>query len=1018
MSAGRIAAMRRRSRRRNSGGGHGGRKIAFGLVGILLVLLLTGVGVAGAGVLYGMSQYNEIADDVVPAEELISRFSRGGARVYDREGRLLYEFVDELSGLRRPVPLGDIADWMQNATIAVEDPSFYENNGINIRGTVRAGVENFAPFLIGGDEFLEGSGGSSITQQLARNVYMTREEREERSIPRKLKEMVIAVELTERYSKEQILEWYLNSISYGGIYTGIEAAAEGYFGKSASDLTLAEASMLAGIPQSPADYNPFSPTNLDPVTGRLSPTSMTKARQAEVLELMVRREVITQAQADQAFALPLNFRQRRFDIEAPHFVLGRIADEITTRFGRQALYSDGLEIITTIDLDLQHIAQDILEEYITDFGEQASLYNGAFVAIDPRTGQILTYVGSRDYFRDDIEGRNDNAVALNSPGSTLKPFTFMTAFMQGWGTGAAIIDAPLEIVDYATGQVFAPRNPISGFQGPMTAASALGNSLNITAIKAILYAGVPNTINTLKRVGYTTLDNPLGYGPALTTGGGEITLLDQVIGYGVLAAEGVMHGQEAIVTPALDPGERALEPVALLKVTDADGTVLYEFTRPEERQVVAPEYPYLVTSILSDGRNQCITYGACGALALPNGYPSAAKTGTSEPFENSREIGETWTVGYTPELVAGVWAGNADNSPIVGITSTSVSLRAWKDFMVQALEHLEAPATQFTRPGGVVEREVCWPSGMLPTEHCPAMNRYSSLYAAEVIPGDPEQLRRLQDSWWQQIAIDTRTGMRAAPLTPSQFVRNEVRLVMPQEEVAKWSGLYEWAARNGVSGLIGSPEGEATGPLLARIDSPTPDSVVTGVVDIRGRAASDDFVRFTVEWGRGSTPTSWVQIRSSLNPMTGGVLASWDTLGMANGEYSLRVRLTDERLGERMYVIPVRVDNGGEAPPDDMAPTVTITSPADGSVVSGTVSIEGTAASASMVQIRVEVGTGPAATSFTVIERLPFSVVSGQLATWDTSALPNGAYTIRLVLVDQVYGDTYSQRLVIVQNEE
>lgn len=1017
MSASRTA-MRRRWRRRGIGSGGKGGRVLFGIAGVLFLFLALGVGVAGAGAMYGLSQYNAIADDVIPAEELIARYSRGGARIYDRNGDLMYEFVDELGGLRRPVQLEQISEWLKSATIAVEDPDFYENNGINLRGTFRAGVENYAPFLVGGEGFFEGSGGSSITQQLARNVYMTREEREERSLDRKLKEMVIAVELTEKYPKDQILEWYLNSISYGGIYTGIQAAAEGYFGKPASALTLAEASMLAGIPQSPAVYNPFSPANLDSRTGRLSPTSLTKARQAEVLDLMVRRGVISEADADQALATPLIFRQSRFDIEAPHFVLGRIADEITARFGETALYGGGLEVITSLDLGLQHIAEDIVELYVTDYGEQANLFNGAFVAMDPRTGQLLAYVGSRDYFRDDIEGRNDNAVALNSPGSTLKPFTFMTAFMKGWGTGAGIIAAPFDIVDFATGEAFAPRDPIAQTLGPITAASALGNSLNTTAIKAIIYAGVPETINTMKRVGYTTLDNPLGYGPALTTGGGEITLLDQVIAYGVLASNGVMRGQEAILTPALDAGERTLEPVAILKVTDPDGEVLYEFTEPVERQVVGAEYSYLVTSILSDGRNQCITYGACNALALPNGYPSGAKTGTSEPFDNSREIGETWTLGFTPELVAGVWAGNADNAPIVGITSTSVSLRAWKDFMVQALEYLELPPTPFERPDGIVEREVCWPSGMLPTELCPPINRYKSLYAAEIIPNNEDQLGALQDTWWQQIPVDTRTGLRATALTPAQFVRNDVRLVMPEDEVKKWgAGVYEWAARHGIASLIGPSSAQDAGPLLARIDTPAPSANVSGLLEIRGRAASDDFVRYTVEWGRGLAPSAWLTLRASTTPVTSGVLGTWDTLSVPDGDYTIRVRLLDAVLSQRLYTIPVRVNNSGLGPTEDTAPVVSITAPAEGSVISGRVNVQGTAASPSVGQVRVEVGAGLTPTSYSVIGIYPGSVVNGVIAVWDTTLSPDGPYTLRVVAVDQFYGEVSAERLVVVKNE-
>ncbi|MQC17847.1 MAG: penicillin-binding protein [Chloroflexi bacterium] len=1028
MTGTRTSLMRRR-RRREEQRGRGGNtrmRMLIALAAMLGVFLVSVGLVAGGTAIYAMSRYDEIAADVVPPEQLIAQQSRGGARIVDRNGVLLYEFVDELSGLRRPVALDQISQWLIDATIAVEDPTFYENNGLNTRGLIRAGVENFAPFLMGDEgEFLEGSGGSSITQQLAKNIYIPREERTERSVDRKIKETVIALELTKQYEKDQILEWYLNSIPYGGIYTGIEAAAQGYFDKSAADLTLPEAALLAGIPQSPARYNPFSPENLDSDTQQLSATSLAKARQAEVLTLMAADGVITSQEAEDALNAPLVFRQARFDIEAPHFVLGRIADEVTGRFGENALYNLGLTVVTTIDLELQHIGEEVVEKYVTEYGEQANLFNGAFVAIDPRTGEILTYVGSRDYFRDDIEGRNDMAAALNSPGSTLKPFAFMTAFMNGWGTGTGVIAAPFEIIDFATGDGFSPRDPISEVLGPITAAEALGNSLNTTAIKTILAAGVPQTIQTLKRVGYTTLDNPGGYGPALITGGSEITLLDEVYAYSVLATGGIMRGQsDAMVSPRLDPGERTLEPAAILEITDSEGRVLYEY-EPEEQRVVADSYAYLITSILSDGANQCVTYGVCGALALPNGYPSGAKTGTSEPFDDSRDIGETWTVGYTPELVGGVWAGNADNARIQDISSTSVSLRAWKDFMVQAIEHLELPPTPFTRPDSVVSREVCWPSGKLPTADCPAANRYSSLYAAEVLPSSPdglsdEELARYYDTWWQQVSIDTRTGLRASDNTPAQFVSTSVRLVFPEEEVEKWTGVFAWAAANGVSGMLSAPTGEtvSAADLPARIDNPVANSPVTGNVPVRGRATSEDFTQYRLEWGRGENPSAWIRISSSTNAVTGGTLGQWDTATLVNGVYTLRIVLEDEKLGNRYYQIPVRVQHDDlSGPVEDAVPVVSISSPASGALVSGNLAIVGTAASAAMAGFQVQYGLGVTPVSWTTIASQSEFAVGQTLATFDTTQVPDGPYTIRIVLNDLQYGQVTSEVLVVIRNE-
>ncbi len=756
------------------------RSILAVVLAVPLLFVLMGSVLVGAAAFLGVQQYNDIAATVGPAEDVVNEFSRGGAKVYDRNGVLLYEFVDRSVGLRRPIPLDAMSHWAVSAAIDVEDPDFWNNPGINVRGTLRAGVENLTP-LLGNEDFFEGSGGSSITQQLARNVYMTYEQRQERTVDRKFREMVIALELTERYSKEQILEWYLNLLPYGGIYVGLEAAAEGYFGKSASELNLAEAALLAGIPQTPARYNPLAPQNLDVETRDLAPASPAKGRQLEVLELMVRAGTITYEEAEQAYSTPLHFRQERFEIEAPHFVLGRIADEITARFGEDALYRGGLTIETTLDLELQNIAQEIVDRNVEEFGIQANLHNGAYIALDPHTGQILVYLASRDYFNEEIEGKNDNIMARNSPGSTLKPFTYLTAFTQGWGTGTAILDTPLRI-EQPDGSVFEPRNPGTGFQGPVTTALALGNSFNIPAIKTMMTSGVAETIEMYQRFGYTTLDNPLGYGPALTTGGGEITLMDQAIAYSVLATGGIMRGQEAVLPTGGMPGNRTLEPVALLRVTDSEGQVIYEFTEPAEERIVDEAYAYMISSILQDPQNTCITYSTCGALSLANGYPSAAKTGTSEPFEQRNLIGETWTMGYTPHIVSGIWAGNADNDPIQGISSTTVSLRAWKEFTEAAIEYLDLPATDFSRPNSVVEREVCWPSGKLPTDACPSIRRYTSLYAADVFEREDLQ-DNLYDSWWQR-----RGG--------------GVRLVFPPEDIEHWPALRSWAGQHGVSGYI------------------------------------------------------------------------------------------------------------------------------------------------------------------------------------------------------------------------
>ena len=822
------------------------------------ILLLTGIVIFGS--IWVFDYYDEVANQVVEPRRLLDQYSRGSARVYDRNGELLYQFVDPAEGLREPVPLGEISPWLVEATIAIEDPTFYTNNGLNFTGLLRAGVENLFPWLNSPtDELFQGSGGSSITQQLAKNIYIPQQQRFERSYLRKMKETVVALELTRKYPKDDILVWYLNSISYGGPYVGIEAAAIAYFGKDSSELTLAEASLLAGIPQSPVKYDPFSPINFDPSTGQLVWGSPAKFRQRTVLNLMVRRGIITEAQADATLKAPLNFKTVEFDIEAPHFVLGRVTEELVTRFGTFAIYNDGLEVTTTLDLSLQRNTERIVDDIIRQKGEEAGLLNGAVMVLDPKTGQILTYVGSRDYFRDDIEGRNDNIISLNSPGSTLKPFGYMAAFMKGWGTRIALLDTPLVLQDKETGKEWRPIDPLDYWVGPLAAAESLGNSLNVSAIKMALFAGVPDLLQILRGMGYTTLDNPQGYGPALITGGSDITLFDHVIGYSVLANNGIMRGQFVLNEASTDKRNRDIEPISLLKVIDFKGDTRLVNNQFQEKRIVDAKYAWLTTSILADGDNQCLVYATCDRLRVLEGYPTAAKTGTSEPFaresmpgqEVGRLVGETWTMGYSPNIVVGVWAGNSDNAIIKDIYSTTVAFPIWKQVMLTSIERFSLQPDEFIRPPGISEVEVCWPSGRLVTPECPEFLREKSLYSTQILNNisqrsvsdqlpkvmtptpvpkltSPDDLGSLEDSaideitqspavvgweigknytspvdeWWQTVIVDWRNGSLATEDTPNEFRRSTLKLIFPWNEISEWESIWEWASFKGVQEFI------------------------------------------------------------------------------------------------------------------------------------------------------------------------------------------------------------------------
>ncbi len=902
------AYWRRRLRQRRLNGKNGGLSLGAKLLlaagGLMLAAVIAVVG-AGAGV------YMYYAQDLVPPEEALADQPSSGAKIYDRNGKLLYQFVDDLAGLRNPVPLSEVSQYLIDATIATEDDTFYSNPGVNIKGLIRAAYENFFPGELG---FLQGSGGSSITQQLVKNVYIAPEERTKRSIPRKIKETVFALELTRRASegldggggvgglidlvdflltgpdktsKDQILEWYLNQISYGGLYNGVEAASLGYFGKHAKDLTLAEAALLAGIPASPATYDPVN-----------NPEAAL-ARRSQVLDLMLDEGKISAVEAYAAKLEPLNLAPQRFPIEAPHFVLTYVQPQLEQLVGRDALYRGGLRVTTTLDLDLQRKGEEVLERWISEFEETSNGHNGALVAIDPKTGEILVMIGSRDYFRDDIQGRNNMTIALNSPGSAFKPFAYMTSFMElGWGPGTMILDTPVSFTE-ADGDVFTPRNPKGDFKGPISIRTALGNSLNVPAFKMAWATGVENIVRVARKMGITSLTGY--YGPSITIGGVDVTLLDMVFGYSVFANNGLMRGMPSILD--LPEGYRELDPIAILKVEDSEGNVVWEPERSEV-QVVPPQYPYLVTDILTDPSAQCATFG-CGGITIP-GQVAAVKTGTSEPYEDSRAIGDTWAFGYTPALAAGVWAGNADNSPMVNIYSTSISWRAVRDFMVFALEG--KPPERVPRPEGIVEATVCVPSGKLPTPYCGKTT--TDIFAEGSVPKE-------KDDWWRPLKIDTRNGLLATARTPRRFVEERVFLVLPEElEGFSREQAEEWARALGVplAPTEESPLGAETGGILsgpAAISSPDSGSVVSGIMGIIGRADSPDFVSYRLEYGEGTVPSDWSLIKRSTDPVESGLLGVWDTGGLQPGIYTIRLVVVDRKLGQVATSVAVQVAAAG-----------------------------------------------------------------------------------------------------------
>ncbi len=562
-------------------------------------------------------------------------------KIYDRTGSvLLYEIHGEEK--RTLVKLDQISPYVKWATIAIEDKSFYEHRGINFRGVARAFL-----FDIRGRGL---QGGSSITQQLVKNSILS----PERTISRKIKEAILALEMERRFTKDQILEMYLNQIPYGSNAFGIEAASQTYFNTSARDLSLAQAALLAALPKAPTYYSPYG-SHVDEL----------KWRQEAVLDRMAQDKYITKDEAEAAKKIKLVFAEKKENIVAPHFVF-YIKEQLVEKYGEKVVEQGGLKVITTLDIAKQRAG----EAAVTKYAEQNKKYgarNAALVSVDPKSGQILAMVGSVDYFDKENDGNVNVAIRHRSPGSSFKPFVYATAFKKGYTPNTILIDALTKFSsDYE------PKNYDLRERGPVSMKAALAMSLNIPAVKTLYLAGLNETLQTAKEMGFTTLNDPERYGLSLVLGGGEVKLLEETAAYGVFAAEGARYPITSI-----------------LKVEDIKGKTLEDNTKNRGEKVLDKQIARQINDILSDNNARAGVFGIRNFLTLPD-RPVAAKTGTTQEFRDG------WTIGYTPSLVAGVWVGNNDNSPMKKEPGAVVAAPIWHDFMAEVLKG--TPVEQFTKP--------------------------------------------------------------------------------------------------------------------------------------------------------------------------------------------------------------------------------------------------------------------------------------------------------------------------------
>lgn len=630
----------------------------------LQVMIITGLllGIFGLSGFLIWAALLEIPDFSLFEQRKVSQ----STKLYDRTGEvLLYDVHRDVR--RTEVAFEAISPYIKSASIAIEDDQFYQHAGIKPKAILRAVLANLES-----GEYTQG--GSTITQQVIKNALLSKE----KTITRKVKEWILAIKLERILSKDQILSLYLNEAPYGGNIYGVEEAALSYYGKKSSEVTLAEAAYLAALPQAPTLYSPYG-----------SHRDLLENRKDAILKKMLTLGMITEEEYIAAKKEEVAFLAgSKQGIRAPHFVM-YVRELLAKEYGEEAIVEDGLRVITSIDLKLQEIAERTVETYAEENAKQFNATNAALIAMDPRTGEILSMVGSRDYFDIEHEGNFNIALAKRQPGSAFKPFVYAAAFEMGYTPDTVLFDVPTQFSTFcdASGQplgnaskdkCYMPENYDHLYRGPISLRNALAQSINVPAVKLLYLVGVERAIMYAEKLGITNLASKDRYGLTLVLGGGEVSLLDMTGAYGTFANDGKKN-----------------TPVAILRVDDSTGKTLEEYI-PMDDQVIQPDIARNVSSVLSDNAARTPAFGAQSYLHFTD-RPVAVKTGTTNDYKDA------WIIGYTPSLVVGAWAGNNDNSPMEKKVAGFIIAPLWNAFMTEALA--DTPIEQFP-PAPAIDRSL------------------------------------------------------------------------------------------------------------------------------------------------------------------------------------------------------------------------------------------------------------------------------------------------------------------------
>lgn len=888
------------------------------LLGLLLFAIVVFGGVVGAAALISSNLSEEIEAGVARLEAARNRETFETTLILDRHGQTLWEIFGE--GKRTRTTLAQIPLYWQQATIALEDDTFYTNNGTDAPSVVAALVANLR------NPDARPIGGSTITQQLVRHLAFDYDERVSVSYWRKTQELLLAWRMTQDFTKDEILELYLNEIYYGNLAYGAEAAAQTYFGKPAATLSLAEAALLAGLPQSPVELDPY--TNLAGV----------KERQWLALTQMVEEGYITLEEANAAYLEPLTFAPQEVSLIAPHFAV-YVRQILEAQLGAEALANGGYRVTTSLDLNYQRLAEQLARQQVAQLAAN-NVSNAALVALKPGTGEVLAMLGSVDYHNDAIDGRVNVTLTPQQPGSAIKPLTYAAALSPAvetglalWEPAALVWDVPVTFPQF-DGSSYAPVNYDGQFHGPVRLRDALANSYNVPAVLVLQAIGVQTLLDTAQRLGITSLgDDPTRYGLALTLGGGEVTPLELTGAYATFANNGFY-----------------IPPVTILKIERSNGEVLYQYEPPTPQPALDPRVAFLISDILADDQARIPAMGRASVLDLP--FPAAVKTGTTNDFRDN------WTVGYTPGLVVGVWMGNNDNSPMAQVSGLTGAAPLWSQYMQAIYSNFDLlatlasqgaqPPTEFTPPPGLTRRPICDLASVTPgaTECALTRQEWFWVETPQATPTptptvDPlapvVRWEALDPAVWrlpalplppQPLPIDS--GPDALPPQPfCYFAEGADAALLPPEALPilfltpprnpeSLPAAHQWALDNNRAIWPAAP---CTEEMLARpagvsavwrITSPRPGDVLTDVTPIIGVADFDptqvQFYKLEITPAGAEQWATFGEIHTT--PVRSGQLEVLVVPGLPPGDYVIRLIVVgwDGNYVGAPYTTPVRIE--------------------------------------------------------------------------------------------------------------